>query len=600
MKTLPQDLDDVFEAFEGPDRRFSEWDVASAISAWRGQKGTLRPEVDFAARAEVIAFQLRACEEAHESSWGTYFGPMMSFTGPEGERNDIPALSQFTKEVLQYWTGRCSEARHPILSARYADLLWDLHRMVTGGPAHHGFARAAIRAYVEASDGDLWASGVDAVRGLRRALALALCLNDPLLVGHVRDSILRAFRRYAEPGALGVWAALFDTVYDNKKVALSEAHGEELIDRVELVLAKSCTAEAAGSLGQFEGKAAATRLANHYRRVGRLGDVLRVMRVWGGAVERLGDQAHPALGMAWLRDLHAEYLKAGMNADAVRVQLSLKAKGALAAENMPRLSAEVSLSNEQVEEYLAAMTEGGLEGSLRRIAFRFALKKGDASKQLEETAREHPLLVRMPRALVADGHVVAEVGPLDEDPEGHVTLELAQQAAVRSLLLVLSLDRVRETYKPTAADMADHIFECPLFDPQRRGLVERGLDAWLKGDHVTAVHVLMPQLEQALRGLLQAIGIPTDKRGRWGGMQEKNMWDVLTEPLLARSALAEYLPYLRTVLVDPRGLNLRNRLCHGLLGPEEFRPDSCALVLHALLLVAQLRIAEQPPQPAAT
>ena len=81
-------------------------------------------------------------------------------------------------------------------------------------------------------------------------------------------------------------------------------------------------------------------------------------------------------------------------------------------------------------------------------------------------------------------------------------------------------------------------------------------------------------------------------------MQEKNVHDMLSDLEATQPSLGEYLPYLKVLLADPRGLNLRNRLCHGLMAPEHFTPQTSALALHALLFLAQLRICREPPDQA--
>ena len=67
---------------------------------------------------------------------------------------------------------------------------------------------------------------------------------------------------------------------------------------------------------------------------------------------------------------------------------------------------------------------------------------------------------------------------------------------------------------------------------EAESLLTEGIEAYLKGDHVKAVHVLIPQIEAALRALLGLLGLPTNKpmRSSKGVMQAKNLNDVLADP----------------------------------------------------------------------
>jgi hypothetical protein len=47
--------------------------------------------------------------------------------------------------------------------------------------------------------------------------------------------------------------------------------------------------------------------------------------------------------------------------------------------------------------------------------------------------------------------------------------------------------------------------------------------------------------------------------------------------------------YLSVLLTDQRGLNLRNRICHGLLPSDGFGEQISDRLFHILLLLAQVR-----------
>ena len=134
-----------------------------------------------------------------------------------------------------------------------------------------------------------------------------------------------------------------------------------------------------------------------------------------------------------------------------------------------------------------------------------------------------------------------------------------------------------------------------------RPLIEEGIAAYLAGDHAKAIHVILPQIEQALRELLSLMGVPTLKAGRNGTVQVKNLNDILREPAIKHALGDDVRLYLQTFLADERGQNIRNIVCHGLAAPALFNYRLADQALHALLTVSLVRAkpAEPPPAPPA-
>lgn len=113
----------------------------------------------------------------------------------------------------------------------------------------------------------------------------------------------------------------------------------------------------------------------------------------------------------------------------------------------------------------------------------------------------------------------------------------------------------------------------------------------MSGDHVKAIHVLIPQIEYTLRRLLFLLGQPPNKamRSAKGVLQEKTLTDLLIEPEIRRVLGEDCLWYLSVLLADPRGPNLRNRVCHGLASSSQFARPWSDCIIHVLLVLAMLR-----------
>ena len=111
-----------------------------------------------------------------------------------------------------------------------------------------------------------------------------------------------------------------------------------------------------------------------------------------------------------------------------------------------------------------------------------------------------------------------------------------------------------------------------------------------------AIHILVPQIEAALRDLLAALGAPvmipdTDL----GGFQVIGLGKILSHEIFHARTPKDLRFHLRALYSDRRGINLRNHLAHGLAHPELLNMGLSNWVVHTLLLIGMLHIEENAP-----
>jgi hypothetical protein len=75
-----------------------------------------------------------------------------------------------------------------------------------------------------------------------------------------------------------------------------------------------------------------------------------------------------------------------------------------------------------------------------------------------------------------------------------------------------------------------------------------------------------------------------------GLLHQKNLNEILDEPAIRMTLREDALLYIRAFLTEPIGLNVRNRLSHGLMSALEFTRLLSDRIVHVLLMLAQLRI----------
>lgn len=111
--------------------------------------------------------------------------------------------------------------------------------------------------------------------------------------------------------------------------------------------------------------------------------------------------------------------------------------------------------------------------------------------------------------------------------------------------------------------------ESPLVPPGHEDLWARGLRHGLNGDFASAAAVLIPQMEQLVRGVLKRRGVHTLFVDSYGVESEKSLPSLLAMSETAQ-ILGESLQFeLQAMLVDQHGPNLRHKTAHGLLDDNQ-------------------------------
>jgi hypothetical protein len=583
--TIPAGTRAVLDALESASEPTVDYEISGKLSGIL-QTPTLTGDERKGAWAEATAFNLMPSKE---SPWGTHYGPQAVFANPDGTPRYAPDIMEADAVIIAYWEERSAQTPHPIMQARYADIVWDLKKTVTGNEPSVQYAQRAIDAYLDGVRTHRYKEPlIHAALAMKRALELALRLSDKARITACKTVLLDLFAGALKPKHQGVWATVFDTLTGTKKAMLTEEETAALINGLEGMLSATAT-KGSEQFDPFGAEAAARRLASYYDRQQRKADVQRVVRAYGNAFEHVAEDANPTLAMSWLQPVHDEYKNRGMNEDALRVQKVSAEKGKQAKGDLKEHRVEIKIEPEKIQAFLEAMTEGAPHDALLRIAAQFIPNVENIQARLQELLTIAPLMARIGVTRIVGDHFAARAGSIEDDPEGRLIMQLADDIGIQNQFLSAAMERLREKTTLTTETILGVIDESPVYTGERRPLIQEGVQAYLDGDNTKAIHVLIPQIEQALRELLTLTGGTPLKPGRNATMQLKNLNDLLREQGI-KNALGENLQtYLLTFLADQRGQNTRNIICHGLAQPAQMNKGLATQTLHALLALALVR-----------
>lgn len=509
------------------------------------------------------------------------FGPR-GFVTPDFRVPGLEDISERHLAALKEWL---PEITDPELQARVADVLWSAERR-----KDYRIAGTAVDAY----------------------LASAVQLEDPLEWPYCVDRIERALRLAAMVGGgPRPTNAQFNKVVAHIEAALDKYDGEDPLF-LSARLMELLQDHRAGDPVKYAAMAEklATRAESVHSRLDLARLYWRIKARWHAmagntenqraaqvqAAETYVSEAEAALALSPPSyQLGAGHIERAIHAyraiesyrevpgvperlDTLhRTMANYKEKG---MEEMAPISVEVDFS-QPIEAAAAAVTGRSLAEALLVLALIEPLPKvAELRSEVESSLTSTPLSARITHTLVrGKGRVVGAMPGLagitdpDEwkeavDARAHRAATLYHQA--RAVIIDAARQQIVAEHNARIADLRDMVTDTTFVPSGRELFYARGLHAGLMGDYLTAVHILLPQVENSIRHVLQQVGvIPYGLDD--AGIQDAYLLNALLDLPEFEATFGEDLAFdLKGVLNERPGWNLRNEALHGLMGYEEF------------------------------
>jgi lysyl-tRNA synthetase class 1 len=468
--------------------------------------------------------------------------------------------------------------------------MWDLSRIVTGNRPDIAYARLAIDAYIDVIGYKVYFNEAQAEDFVQRALSLAIQINDKARTAKAKKALFDLYALVGDIEHRGLWSMLFDNLYGVRKANVTALEEQRIIDELERVLRLTSDQTNKEKFDPFAAQGAAERLERHYRRTNQPDEVHRVIRTYGQAFEDAAKEAAPLLAVAWLQPVFEKYQDAGLREDAARLHQILEMRGPQAQAGMQRIEIPIQISPEDIEKYAEALTAGDLRQSLGQIGVSFIPQIAEIQAHNQQMRSHAPLSTMIPIRRFEAGHVAAIIGSQAEDSDGRLVNQIATRIGFETPWLATAFEKLKARHGLDAAQIWAVLAESPLFRDDQRAVVVDGLAAWLGGDHIKAIHVLVPQVERTARNLAGLIGVPITSRGHTKGtMQIRGLGEILYDDLFAQLVEENLRKYLLAFLVDQRGINLRNRVAHGLLDQPHMHQGLSDRLVQVLLALSCLQ-----------
>jgi hypothetical protein len=574
---VPTSIEQVIAAFNSRDGAYSLHDVRTALINARQALASPTPEASLAAGSEIAAFSFVGGQG--EQHWRTYFGPLVSGTH-DGMPFVAPDIAEVTNDIIEHWKARARFLSHPLLKSRYSDLVWDLARKVGGAPREHEFARIAIDAYLDCVSRELVDSSPRQFDPAFRAHSLASQIGDGTRSADVKRVIMQLHRKTMESDNPTWWMG-FDFFIAQQTSAVRDELSEIARD-LESVVAKH--REVGSHCNPHAVEGAAKRLVSYYRRTRDRDNAKRVFSTIAQVHEHHAAMGDATLSTIVLQKAVDAYKAAGMIVEADHARVRMQGRIHDARSEMRQISHEYTIPREDMETFLDSILHEDPGVTFVRLAAQFLSSQSDTEKQLTKLAEVAPLTAALKSFTLANDHVSAIVGSVEDDKLGREIAQASQNLSVSSVWLSEAMDKAIEKHGWIPEHFVAWTNRLGLFD--ETSCLMHGFRAWYDGDLVKAIHVLVPQIELGLRGIVASAGKPITKAdsARPGVSTAVGIGDMLYNQEIGELIGPDLRLHFLALFADSRGLNLRNRLAHGLLKYDEMH-DGIVLWLVQSLLV---------------
>jgi hypothetical protein len=213
---------------------------------------------------------------------------------------------------------------------------------------------------------------------------------------------------------------------------------------------------------------------------------------------------------------------------------------------------------------------------------------------VDKIAKEAPLQFILTMDIINDnGRIVGRRDSMyygtPDEVEAATQAEMQRLAHIEQNMLAMVIDATRiqiiQGQTPGIRDLMELTTNNQFIPPGREVIFARGYLAGLQGDFLESLSLLVPQVENSIRYLLNQQGIITSSLSS-EGIQEEFDLNILLEMPESKDIFGEDLLFdLKCNLTSRFGSNFRNLMAHGLLDHQDFYSYTAVYIWWLLLRI---------------
>lgn len=528
--------------------------------------------------------------EAQNKKWGR-FGPMGSGVDKEGKEHHFPDPNWIDEQMLDHARKRISEVKNPLVLSIYEDLIFT-HSKEKDKRAQ---AKRTIETYLEAAkiqyENDWMFEFLDS---LLRSLEIANYVKDEKTRTEVILEMFDYIKQIVSQNKQRYCLEILDALLEHFDL-LSQKE-------VDLVIEAARTAA-----DFFGGKGGDNRhlqrsflevIEHTYKVTKNKKKELETQLEQVDSYKMEGqEKSGSGLVAAYFYEKALELVRKlnDPRKEQQELKTAIEQANYKSIDEMKTVSVEFKITEKEKNDFIASVfVEDNVE-SLKRIGgLPNLIPSFKGARELTtKLAKDYPLQHIFDMSLIQQGRKIHTSSGGLEITEDHVVEQYSRNIRTYVLFSKFLFGELKKR-GIMGKQIADFLRDKEVFQYDNFGAIEEGLQNYDEGKYYSALAVMLPQIEEALRNFLRKAHLPTLTIGKTGDQVVIGVRDILESPLL-KSLPEDLYWYLRLILWDKRGPALRDNVCHGLLSYKSGEYE-CYYVLHVLLILSGLQQSQNNPK----
>jgi len=211
-------------------------------------------------------------------------------------------------------------------------------------------------------------------------------------------------------------------------------------------------------------------------------------------------------------------------------------------------------------------------------------KKENIRQDIQENANQYPLQFLIPTQVYGRYGPIRTLSEPNEIFEYKVKERFNMESEIKEIFLCRLLERLLKD-KLKIEDILGFLKNGDNITKNCYKIIEAGINEHFKRNYIASVHILVPQIEEILRTLLQNHGVtPASYETKEQVIEEKLLRGLIDESeIFVGENFAEYL----RVRLLTEFANIRNKVCHGWMQSEEFTEMLSNALIYMILRLSK-------------
>lgn len=542
---------------------------------------------------EIASLSFHPDYSNSNSDWDSYYGPQWVLP-VDGVMKEFPSIRGITKDSINYWELRIESNAHPILKARYSDLILEFsQRILKSKPAYKVYLTHLDSVIELLKQGKLM--NLDLIRLGKRAYYHSLAISNTSKAQELIELLIKLEDKEFDIDKPGLWGFTLETFYieNPKKSILSE---EQLLDRVkklEKVLVDT------KNINPID--AATYHLMQYYAIRKDQDNLIRIIEILESAYRNdMRMNSEPLLHIHYLeklRDIYIQYESQFPKAKegALRLLNEISNLDLDWEKSMKKFSTEFKIDVNKIREGLNPLfdipsSENTLPIIISNLARAFLPKEQNLREELDKSIKQHAIKYLITTQIIAsDGTPLAKLSSIDLEYEFYFKRFVSDQLTYDSIVLSIALEILKEKF--STDEIIEHLSSQILFVDIKETL-NRALGHYYKKNYLEFSYLIIPCIENAVRKLAKLSGRTILKPNAQinGGFKRKLLSELLRDKELFDAVYGKISNnvqfYFKLVLTEQLGMNLRNDFAHGFEPKKFMNKNTAERLLHLLLCLS--------------